>query len=654
MQESKLNSIGRWLVTLALAVLPLFFLPTTQDFYDTNKWLLLVGAAVAVFVIWTIRTIRTHEISLGNSPLLSGVLALTAASLVSMLGAPGSKVEAITGSFGFVSFVSLAVCLVFGTTFFTRESRTTLRSALMVSTALCGLIAAYQAMGIGRYLTSVFPALGDPLWSPTGASTGLLVILLVSIPAVISAVIRQYRRKADTALVSSVIALLLIGAGLILTLYRFVPLFTRAILPVGYGWTIALEAFKNPRTAIFGVGTQNYLSAFTIGKPISINTTPLWNVRFGTGSTFLLHLATTYGVLGIVAGIVFLRGLWNTKDNPWQKASTVIALLAVVLLPVNLAALTFIIALRMATDDEHGITTMHLPQLPWVTPVLATMCAGVVLAASLFVGRVYAAEVAFYRSLRAAQRNNGTDTYNLQRKALQLNTNAARYHIAYSQTNLALANSLALSFAAEATQSAQSEDQATGDRQLIATLVQQAIREGKVAVNLAPTNVIAWENLARVYQSLAPIAQGADVWAVASYQQAIALDPTNPILRLDLGGMYIRQENYDSAIQQFLIATQLKIDFANAHYNLANAYRLTGDNDKAAAELEATRTLITQGTDDYTKVVGELDELKKKKTSEPLPSGETLTTPREPTPIMEPRLTLPESAQPEATRAAGE
>jgi tetratricopeptide (TPR) repeat protein len=488
--------------------------------------------------------------------------------------------------------------------------------------------------------------LSDPLWTPVGSSTGLLVLLAVVTPLIVSDVIRYYRENADMKLVGSSMLLLLVATGAFVTLYRLIPQINQIILPVRWAWTIVLEAFKDPRTALFGVGIQNYLAAFTNGRPVGFNTTPLWNVRFVTGSTYFLHLTTTNGLFGILAVIVLLRSLWNTKDSPSRRISSLIAMIALLIAPPSLAAFTAIVGLRMANDDEPRKTTVPLTHNAWVPAVLVTVTISIVLAASFFVGKVYAAELAFYRSLLAAQRNNGTETYNLQRQVLQLNPQMARYHIAYSQTNLAIANALALSFAAEATQSARTGELDENNRQLIATLVQQAIREGKVAVNLAPTSVIAWENLARIYQSLTPIAQGADAWAIASYQQAVALDPTNPILRLDLGGMYIRQENYDSAIQQFVIATQMKLDFSNAHYNLANAYRLNGQYDKAATELEATRVLIDEGSEDHTKVVREIEELEKRKTAESLPSGDTLTTPVESKPLLTPRLSLPEESSP--------
>ena len=173
------------------------------------------------------------------------------------------------------------------------------------------------------------------------------------------------------------------------------------------------------------------------------------------------------------------------------------------------------------------------------------------------------------------------------------------------------------------------------------------IREAKNAVALAPNNVFAWENLAGVYQTLMGVAQGADAWAVASLQQAIVLDPTNPTLRVSLGGLSVAQQNYEAAIQQFLLAVNLKPNYANGYYNLANAYRMMGANDRAVAALKTTLSLLTPDTTDYVKAKNELDQLEKAAAPKPV-SGtpENLTQPPSTQPIIVPPLALPESSGP--------
>ena len=74
-----------------------------------------------------------------------------------------------------------------------------------------------------------------------------------------------------------------------------------------------------------------------------------------------------------------------------------------------------------------------------------------------------------------------------------------------------------------------------------------------------------------IYRNIINVASGADGWTVAAYRQAITRDPNNPILRLNLGGIYYSAKNYNEASRSFADAISLKPDWANAYYNLSYA-----------------------------------------------------------------------------------
>jgi Flp pilus assembly protein TadD len=63
-----------------------------------------------------------------------------------------------------------------------------------------------------------------------------------------------------------------------------------------------------------------------------------------------------------------------------------------------------------------------------------------------------------------------------------------------------------------------------------------------------------WEVLGRTYQSIIPLANGADGFAAQAYNQAIALDPINPQTRITLGGLYYAAKNYETASRVFELA----------------------------------------------------------------------------------------------------
>jgi hypothetical protein len=68
-----------------------------------------------------------------------------------------------------------------------------------------------------------------------------------------------------------------------------------------------LEILKNPKQAIFGVGADNFLYAFAIGRPASLNMTPIWSTRFTTNTNLFFHIITIYGLLGGGAFVYFAK-----------------------------------------------------------------------------------------------------------------------------------------------------------------------------------------------------------------------------------------------------------------------------------------------------------------------------------------------------------
>jgi tetratricopeptide (TPR) repeat protein len=180
--------------------------------------------------------------------------------------------------------------------------------------------------------------------------------------------------------------------------------------------------------------------------------------------------------------------------------------------------------------------------------------------------------------------------YNLQLAALQEFPYRSDYYRIFSQINLALANSIVSGIP-------QGQTPSEGNRQTISSLLQQAVNNARAAVALAPTTSINWQNLSQIYRSLIGVGQGAEEFTILTLNQAIALDPANPLLRIELGGVYYQLQQYDAAQQQFLAAINLKPDLANAYFNLANAQEANREFPQALASYEATLRLVTNAED---------------------------------------------------------
>jgi tetratricopeptide (TPR) repeat protein len=201
-----------------------------------------------------------------------------------------------------------------------------------------------------------------------------------------------------------------------------------------------------------------------------------------------------------------------------------------------------------------------------------------------------------------------------------------------------------------ATSIASNKNLTDADRTNITQLVSQAINEGKATVTLNPGRSGNWELLAQIYSNIMAFAQGADQFAIQTYTQAVALDPINPNLRISLGGVYYALGRYPDAIDTFKLAVLTKSDMANAHYNLAIAYRDSKEFDNAITEINNVLTLVPKDSADYNLAKSTLDALQKNKAAAaPATGTQNLTTPQKQTQVIQPPITLPQEATPPAT-----
>ena len=173
------------------------------------------------------------------------------------------------------------------------------------------------------------------------------------------------------------------------------------------------------------------------------------------------------------------------------------------------------------------------------------------------------------------------------------------------------------------------------DRQKASTLVQQAVREGKAAIALDENNPIYWLNLAMIYRQLVGMVDGAADWSYQAYQQAVVLEPANPISKLDLGGLLFAANKFEEADRVFEQVVTTKPDFANGWYNWAYSAKKLNKLEFAVARLTQAVALVPATSGDYEKANGELTTWKKElaasaeamapkaetlKTAEPLPT----------------------------------
>ncbi len=74
--------------------------------------------------------------------------------------------------------------------------------------------------------------------------------------------------------------------------------------------------------------------------------------------------------------------------------------------------------------------------------------------------------------------------------------------------------------------------------------------------------------------------------AQSEFEQAVELDPHNVEAHAELGSLYVRQKDYDKALEELGKAVELDPESVAAHVSLGVLHRRKGESEKAIAELE--------------------------------------------------------------------
>lgn len=408
-------------------------------------------------------------------------------------------------------------------------------------------------------------------------------------------------------------------------------------LALNTSWKVAISAFRD--SPFLGSGPSSFLFDFTYYKPEQQNSSKYWKLSFENSFNEFFQVLATLGGLGFLS-LIFLVGVVTTFAWTGIKSRTksaqdqittslsISSLVGVILLalhvstPTSLVVFLVILAMLMAVhrsvsdkveEVTIGIKASKLYDsnlivgdiLPLILFVLIT---GFVLYAGLAKLFPFIQADYYHRLGLNAASTKGINTYNNLVKAKQKNPTADLYRVYLAQTDFALANQVAANKGpTEASPAGSLTDQ---DKENIQQLISQSIAEGRAAVTINPLNAHNWEILGSIYRQISGIAQNALSFALDSYGRAIQRDPLNPLLRLDVGGIYYSIKNYDLAIRFFTDSVNIKPDFANGYYNLSVALRDKGDLPGAITTAERVLQLLDTNDPDYKKAEEYLNDLR--------------------------------------------
>lgn len=615
---------------------PVVFTTITTNPIVLPKQVLLGAVIITLIVLQTIKMLYEKSVKLRRTPFDIPVFLLALFSFASSILAV-NKADALTA---FIPYF-LAILGFFLIVNIARDKNSLffLIFSLIIGAILISLSAVLSFFKI--YILP-FPATHTQTFTPLGSlleqEIYLILVFAISFYYLFNLIRAKGKAKQETDIsytysevgkssseltksISFGIASFIVLLGVIVTAYALFKLERPVLLPIETGFQtafseISLDSGRVVQGFLMGSGFGSYAVDFARWKQASFNQNQdLWNLTFFRSSNFVLELLATTGVLGLSAFIFLLiRTIREIRVSSQNKILLSLLALFIIsfLLPLgfitqilffiilglfaaNQGIITkaqsrfFDIELQLVTFKKGFIAMEAISEkneksliLPSLLSALILLIVGVI---GYFGIRYAASDITFQRSLVASSQNNGSLTYQLQAKAISTFQYRDGFYRVFSQTNLALANALASQSPRDSSPSAQVQ-------QNITTLIQQAINSARAATTIAPQTYLNWQNLSSIYRGLIGFGQNAENFAIATAQQAINLDPNNPQQYISLGGIYYQLGAWDQAQNQFQIATALKPDYANSHYNLGHTLEQKGDLENALVQYKIVRNLV--------------------------------------------------------------
>ena len=610
--------------------IPLFFVTATPNFFTTPKQFLLVILLLILTLNWAYQTFISNSLRLSASRLRFGLLGVGLVVLANLALYPEGRLEAVVGP-GSI-YLALLAWTYFLTIFSDHSLSNKLLYTFLGSTSLLALHSLLQLTFLS-HLDTLPLYMQTRGFTPTGSPLTTFILLGLGAVTALSLTLKPTHSHGAIKILTlcavflNTVGLISLGA-LLLPGQELSPL----LFPLRASWNIALDALKSFPSLFLGIGLGNFGSFSQSVKPLFLNLTPFWNITPTNGGSELLNLLTTTGILGLLAflALPLLSFPTRLQSSPSPLyILTILAGLALVLLPGTFPILFIFftgLGLLAATPaSSHTLTRAG-------SASFALFALSICLLVGYGAATVVRAESHLRRAQLALQNNDGKKVYEQTLSAVKLLPAMSNYRLSYSQVNLSLAGALS-----------QKQTLADSEREQVSQLVSQAIREGKLAASLRPHDSASWVNLGHIYRNLVNVADGADQFAVSAFAQAVSLDPGNPALRVEFGGLlYQLAQNsqktedknnlYARAQSEFQTAIQLKNDYANAYYNLSKLLESTGDVSNAYLAMQKSLSLLGPDSPDLGRATSELETLKSKlpaRSASQSDAGEPKPTPAE-------------------------
>lgn len=577
-----LKEIDKYLTLFLIFLYPLFFLPFFSNNFDLPKLLLLVSSILLISTIKIVNVLVSgnFKVKISNLDLLVIGTALT--FLLSAIIMSPNKMDAFFSP-GTASFIIFASILYFFVNQLEVSGKKIATLILSLSAVIFGIIQLLSFIGIIRINFNNF---GNPIAS----FVFLLAILSISTFQIFKEKMLSF--KLFFGIISFIIFISTFTSLYLLLDKTKTPL----LLPsIKTSWSVSIDSIK--QSPLLGVGPSNFLFSYNKFRPLSSNLEKEWSTKFLVARNTPLTIVSEVGLIGLGFFFsLFIFSLYRIKElNQYNVSILLIFIISFIYpLPASFLPIIFILlALNNKPREVSGIFNSKIPLFLVSLPFL-----GLVIATSFVTYKAFYGEFLFGNTIKLISKNETSKIYESINKTVTVNPYVDRYHQAIAEIDIAIAKNIS-----------KKENLTDEEKKTLSELIQQAIKDSKASIALNTSKSSSWENLGNIYLDISPFVKDADNFAIEAFNQAIFLDPINPILRIKLGGIYYSQGKFENASRVFEMAVLAKPDLASSHYNLAIAYKENKQIDKAKEQMNIALSLMNKDSADYEIVKKELEKI---------------------------------------------
>lgn len=641
-----------------IVLLPFFFLPFTKIPIETSKDLLLVLGLTACIIFWAIARFSDGEIIFPKSWLLVSGFGIVLVFLLSALFSGNYQVSLFgimldIGSFWFI-FGSFMLMLMSSIVFRTPKRAKMVLLGIILSSVIV-LIFQSVHLFMPTILSLGVLVVGDKAsnilgsWNTLGLFAGfsalmfLLVIEFFSISKVGKILLKIFILLSIllAAVVNFPLIWILLGiSSLIIFVYkasltfqkkedkteeggkRPFPLISFAVVMISllffisgqfissiipnrlqvantevsplFGTTMSITKGVLAKDPVFGIGPNRFGEAWSMYKPLAINTkingNDFWDVSFNSGSGLLPTLTATTGSLGILAWLIFfilflivgVKSAFSSIKNEVNLEMVAFFVLSLYLFVSSFfystGVVLFLLALAFAgafvglvsssSNREISISFLNDHRKSFFSMLILILVIIFSVALSFkYTERLVSASY-FGKALSAQTIPLAQDSIG---KALSLYSNDL-YLRTFSQIYLVKLNSI----------NSKGSSLSDADKADFKATFDQAIKSAQMATEYNPASYLNFQFLGSVYQSVGSLGvKDAYSNAVAAYQTASSLNPLNPGLKLAMASASFADGKIKEAKDYANTALSLKPDYINALITLSQIAKSEGDNAKA-------------------------------------------------------------------------